>query len=138
MRTFKGRVKRSTGRNTGPTSAGPGSSSVRTPGRGVRSAGPKRQPRPDEIASPWSSVDRLLADERQMQAHGRNPEHPSLYHAESVAIMDAVIAGSPVDPDAMWRVLDLLDQFHRSVEALDISRNAHNRARRELRDMLAE
>jgi hypothetical protein len=107
-------------------------------GKGVRTSGPRRRPWPSEVATMEQALDRLLADERQMQAHGRNPEHPSLYHAESVAIMDAVVSGSQVDPDAMWRVLDLLGQFHRSVEALDVGRNAHNRARRALRDMLAE
>ena len=38
----------------------------------------------------------------------------------------------------MFRGLDLLDQHHRTGEALDESRNCYNRARRELRDMLKD
>jgi hypothetical protein len=66
---------------------------------------------------------------------GHSPTHPAPCHSETVSITECVINGEPTDPDAMFRVLDLLDQHHRTVEALDESRNCYNRARRELRDM---
>jgi hypothetical protein len=49
--------------------------------------------------------------------------------------MDACVEGNPVNPDAMFRVLDLLDQHHWMAEASDQGRHRSHKERQALRDM---
>ena len=49
--------------------------------------------------------------------------------------MDACVEGNPVNPDAMFRVLDLLDQHHWMAEASDQGWHRFHKERQALRDM---
>jgi hypothetical protein len=55
-----------------------------------------------------------------------------LFHAEIVAVMDAVIEGRPIDPDRLFFVLDLLDAHHWLALASDQGTHRYHAERQAL------
>jgi hypothetical protein len=92
-----------------------------------------RRPTAAEQAGMHEALDQFVADEQAIRAQHRSPNYGRLYDPGFEQLMDDVVAGRMIDPEAMWTVLDAFDQFSRQASA---SPRHYPDERRAMRDLM--